>query len=141
MHRALRFALILLVTVPLVGCTVAEIDAKAPIPLLLNHPKGENFEYVGVVEAKKRYVFHYSGHFDLYEVLRQTNPEQRGDAIVNVHMKAEVTPADFFINLFTIGLAQSRTVRVQGTLVRRKEAALSDQASRAASDADFLFPR
>lgn len=108
------------------GCTVAEIDAKAPIPILLTMPDNDAVEFVGGIENTKRYAFHGSHHYDPYEVLRERNPERRADAIVNVRVTVRRTLTDGIFNLFTLGFADSHTVTVSGSLVRLKGSSSPD---------------
>ena len=89
------------------------------MPLMLNNPT-ERVQLVEHFKTSKRIVFDYTGAFDVSEVLADVMQGKQGDAVTNLTVTVKSGVGDFFINLFTLGLANSRTFQVEGDLVRRQ---------------------
>jgi len=99
------------------GCTIAKISGRGPVPLILNQPQAR-VEVIEEVRESKQVLFDYTGAFDVSEVLSQHFKKYKADAIINVSVIIQITPGDYFINLFTLGIAQAKTFEVSGQLVR-----------------------
>jgi hypothetical protein len=99
------------------SCTIAKISGRGAVPMYLNAPQSK-VESVSHLEQSKMLNFDYTGAIDASEVLGEALAKAGGDALINVVMTLKVTPANFFINLVTLGIANSRTFVVSGDVVK-----------------------
>jgi hypothetical protein len=99
------------------GCTLAKLSGRGVVPMLLNNPRAK-VEVIKQVQDSKMIVFDYTGAFDASEILSKHLADSQADAIVNVTITIKSTVGDFFLNLITLGLANSKTIEVTGDLVR-----------------------
>ncbi len=94
------------------GCTVARIYATSGNQVAFTQQGaggGEQFK------VHKRFVFDYSGGFDIQEVLRERYGS--GHEFQNVTVKLKYSGLDVLLNVLTLALANSRTVEVSGDMV------------------------
>jgi hypothetical protein len=119
------------------GCTMAKISGRGTTPLLLNNP-AERVELVEHFRVAKRITFDYTGAFDVSEVLTEVMHGKQADAVANLTVSLKSDVGDFFINLFTLGLANSRTLQVEGDLVRRTASGGSEEAGSEVEDLTLL---
>lgn len=111
-----RFALATLVL--LSACTMAKISGRGSSPLLLNNPT-QKVTVLDHFTASKRIVFDYTNAFDVSQVLGdEMRKHPGGDAVTNLSITVKSGMTDFFINVFTLGLAQAKTFEVEGDLVK-----------------------
>ncbi len=99
------------------SCTIAKISGHGPLPLLLNQPTGK-VQVIKNINVSKMVVFDYTGSYDVSEIIMDEFEKIDADAIINITIVLKNTIADFFVNLITLGLAQARTVEIQGQAVR-----------------------
>lgn len=99
------------------GCTLAKISGRGTTPMMLNNPN-ERVQLVEHFKTSKRIMFDYTGAFDVSEVLSGVMRGREGDAITNLTVTVKSDVGDFFINLFTLGIASSKTFQIEGDLVR-----------------------
>lgn len=102
------------------GCTYAKISGRGAIPIMFNNPP-TRVQLVRSVEVKKMRAFDYTASFDVSEVLGDVIAMTDADAIINVAITIKSTPLDWLVNLFTLGLAQSRTMYIRGNVVRIRD--------------------
>lgn len=121
MRALLRLTSSLLLIGLAAGCTTVKISGRGTTPLLLNNP-AERVELVEHFRVAKRITFDYTGAFDVSDVLTELLQGRQADAVANLTVSLKSDVGDFFINLFTLGLANSRTLQVEGDLVRRAAA-------------------
>ena len=107
---------LVLIALMLSGCTGAKISGSGSAPIIMNQPQGE-VDVIERVTETKRKTFDFTGAVDISEVIGQKLADSNADAIINTRIVIKSTPADFFINLFTLGIANSYTVEVTGELV------------------------
>jgi len=107
---------LVLIALTLSGCTGAKISGSGSAPIIMNQPQGE-VDVIERVTETKRKTFDFTGAVDISEVIGQKLAGSDADAIINTRIVIKSTPADFFINLFTLGIANSYTVEVTGELV------------------------
>lgn len=67
------------------------------------------------VKIEHRLVFDYTGAVDVQEVLRERYGS--GHQFENVSVKIKQEPVDIIVNIFTLGLAQSKTFEISGDKV------------------------
>jgi hypothetical protein len=91
------------------ACTIARIYSTSGNEVTLtdsNASAGEPFK------IEHRISFDYTSAIDVQEVLRERFGS--GQRFENVSVKLKVKPEDFFINLLTLGIAQSKTFEISG---------------------------
>ena len=117
-----RFPVVVLLAVALFlsGCTMAKISGKGPIPLLLNNPS-KKVEVIEHLKASKMITFDYTGSFDVYEIIAEKLANTKADAAINLTVTIKSDMGTFLVNLFTFGLANARTIQVEGDLVKAPE--------------------
>ena len=114
------FSLILLfgLTVFMSSCTIAKISGKGSMPLLLNNP-AEKVKVVSHFKESKMITFDYTSSFDVYEIIADRLANSDADMAINLTITIKSDVGTFFVNLFTLGLANARTVQVEGDFVKK----------------------
>ncbi len=102
------------------SCTVAKISGKGAVPILLNQPT-ERMQLSEHVTIKKNINFDWTSSFDISEVIANKVAETKPYALINTTITLKSGIDNFFINLFTLGLAQSRKIVVEGDLMKEKK--------------------
>jgi hypothetical protein len=102
------------------SCTVAKISGRGAVPIVLNQPS-QRMELMEHVRVKKNSNFDWSSSFDVSEVMARTIAEKKPDAVINTTVTIKSGADNFFINLFTLGLAQSRKVVVDADLMKERQ--------------------
>lgn len=114
------FTLALIATiVSMNSCTIAKISGKGAVPVLLNQPS-EGMELTEHVKIKKNSNFDYTSSFDVSEVLSKEVSLKKPDAVINTTITIKHGVDNFFINLFTLGLAKSRKIIVEADFMKEK---------------------
>ncbi len=116
---------ILIITVLACGlfmqsCTIAKISGKGAVPVLLNQPS-QQMQLVEHITVKKNSNFDWTSSFDVSEVIAKKVAEKQPDAVINTTVTIKTSIDNFFINLFTLGLAQSRKIVVDADLMKEKK--------------------
>lgn len=117
--RILTGLIIALVMLGAQSCTVAKVSGKGAVPLLLNQP-AEQMQLVEHVRIVKNSNFDWTSSFDVSEVIAATVAAKQPDAVINTTVTIKSGADNFFINLFTLGLANSRKVVIEADLMRHK---------------------
>jgi len=102
------------------SCTIAKISGKGAVPVLLNQPS-ENMQLVEHITIKKNSNFDYTSSFDVSELLSKKVAEKRPDAVINTTVTLKSSIDNFFINLFTLGFANSRKISIEADLMKEKK--------------------
>jgi len=113
-----KLFLFLCIAAMLGGCTIAKISGRGAVPMMLNQPN-EKVNTAGHYTAQKSISFDYTNAFDVSEIISRDRSLTDAEKIINVSITIKTTPGNFFINLFTLGLANSRTVVVDYDLVKK----------------------
>lgn len=115
----MRHAALVLALAVLPGCTFAKIEGSGGKPLVLNQlGTASAFRPFEVSEVV---AFDWTGSIEVDDILRRSpevalgRPEASHVQNVRVEIGADVQT--FFINLFTIGLANARVVTIRGEIV------------------------
>jgi hypothetical protein len=116
---------ILIITVLACGlfmqsCTIAKISGKGAVPVLLNQPS-QQMQLVEHITVKKNSNFDWTSSFDVSEVIAKKVAEKQPDAVINTSVTIKTSIDNYFINLFTLGLAQSRKIVVDADLMKEKK--------------------
>ena len=101
------------------SCTLAKISGRGAKPILLNNPPRE-VEVVGQLDSSKLVTFDYTNSYDISEVAAEAMNAANGDAVINASFVVKGDARTFFINLFTIGLANARIFEAKADIVRYK---------------------
>ena len=104
-------------TVFMSGCTIAKISGKGSMPLLLNNPS-EKVKVVSHFSESKMITFDYTSSFDVYEILADRLANTDADMAINLTITIKSDVSTFFVNLFTLGIANARTIQVSGDFVK-----------------------
>lgn len=99
------------------GCTMYKISGRGTLPIMLNSPQAK-VDVIKHIDVSKMIAFDYTNSFDVSEVLGQAIDRSKADAIVNVTIEAGGDVGTFFVNLFTLGIANAHTITVEGDLVK-----------------------
>jgi len=102
------------------SCTIAKISGKGAVPVLLNQPS-ENMQLVEHITIKKNSNFDYTSSFDVSELLSKKVAEKRPYAVINTTVTLKSSIDNFFINLFTLGFANSRKISIEADLMKEKK--------------------
>jgi hypothetical protein len=108
-------SLLMIATVAMVssGCTLARIYSTSGNSVSMTDASkvgGESFK------LEHRLVFDYTGAVDVQEVLRSRYGS--GHQFENLSVKIKQEPIDIIVNIFTLGLAQSKTFEISGDKVK-----------------------
>ena len=114
----ISLVLLFSLTVFMSGCTIAKISGKGSMPLLLNNPP-EKVKVVSHFSESKMITFDYTSSFDVYEIIADRLANSNADMAINLTITIKSDVGTFFVNLFTLGLANARTVQVEGDFVKR----------------------
>jgi len=113
-----NFLLFVCIAAALSSCTIAKISGRGPVPLMLNQPN----EKIGRTQhytAQKAINFDFTNSFDVSEVLSRQRHADDADKIINIEVTIKTTAGNFFLNLITFGLANSRTVVIEYDVVKK----------------------
>ena len=102
------------------SCTIVKISGKGAVPVLLNQPS-EQMQLVEHITIKKNSNFDYTSSFDVSEVIAKKVAEKQPDAVINTTIIIKSSIDNFFINLFTLGLARSRKIIINADLMKAKK--------------------
>ena len=102
------------------SCTIAKISGKGAVPVLLNQPS-EQMQLVEHITIKKNSNFDWTSSFDVSEVISKKVAEKQPDAVINTTVTIKMGIDNYFINLFTLGLAKSRKIVVDADLMKEKK--------------------
>jgi len=117
MKRIMVWLEIALAMAALNGCTMYKIGGRGTIPIMLNSPRAK-VDLLKHIKVSKMVVFDYTSSFDVSEILGEAIEQSKADAIVNVTIEGGGDFGTFFLNLFTLGIANAHTIRVEGDLVK-----------------------
>ena len=105
----------------LVGCTTIKILARGNKPLLLNQPN-QAYDVVAHFNKETGVMFDYTGAPDVSKAIQEGMAGNTdSDAVANVFISVKSTVSDFFLNFFTLGLANAYTLQVEGDVIRYKK--------------------
>ena len=121
MRKTLVLALVACLTMSAAGCTIVKVLARGNKPIILNTPP-EHYTVLGHFKESKTVMFDYTGAPDITAMVRDGSAgHPDGDAIVNTFISIENTVTNFFLNLVTLGFANSYTVTVEGDVIKYGE--------------------
>ena len=117
MKKSILFLCASMLLVSLTGCTVAKVNSKGSIPVIMNQP-AEKVTVIKTFKEKKKRVFDWTRNYELTELTGKVAKETNADALTNVDFKIKYGFSDYLINVFTLGLAQSTTLEITGDAVK-----------------------
>lgn len=109
--------IVLVSIINLVGCTMVKLIARGNQPIILN-TLPEKYTVLGHFNKEKSFYFDYTRAPDISALVREgTASYPKTDAVVNVFVTVKQSMGDFFINLFTLGIASAYTLNVEGDVI------------------------
>ncbi len=118
MKKILSLVLVGAFLVTLTGCTMVKILARGNQPIILN-TLPEKYTVLGHFKKSKMVAFDYTRSPDISALIREASAAYpNADAVVNTFITVESTVGDFFMNLFTLGIANSFTVTTEGDFIQ-----------------------
>ena len=119
MKKILRFGLVAVVALTVTSCTIAKISGKGVSPIMLNQPS-EQMELMEHISVEKNINFDYTNSFDVSEVLADVLAQKKPDAVINTTVIIKTGVDNYFINMFTCGMAASKKVVIEADLMKKK---------------------
>lgn len=101
------------------SCTIAKVGGRGAVPILLNQP-ATNMDLVEHITITKNNNFDYTNSFDVSEYISNQIALKKPDAVINTTILIKVGIDNYFINLFTLGLAQSKKVVIEADLMKNR---------------------
>lgn len=110
--KLFKLLVILACLIATTGCTVARIYSTSGNSVAMTDTAGSGESFT----IEHRLVFDYTSAVDVQELLRARYGT--GHQFENISVKIRQDPIDVIVNIFTLGLAQSKTFEVTGDKVR-----------------------
>lgn len=101
------------------SCTIAKIGGRGAVPITLNQPS-QNMELAEHVTLKKNCNFDWTNTYDVSEYLSEEVAAKKPDAVANTTILIKSGIDNYFINLFTLGFAQSKKVVIEADFMKNK---------------------
>jgi hypothetical protein len=120
MKKSILIITVLACGLAMQSCTVAKISGKGAVPVLLNQPS-QQMQLVEHISIKKNINFDWTASFDVSELIAKKVVEKQPDAVINTTVVIKTGIDNYFINLFTLGLARSKKVVVEADLMKEKK--------------------
>jgi len=114
--RSSVLAFLLLLAGGLSACTSSKVVADGGKPILLNQT--DQAELIRNVEVSQFRAFNYKGTIDVSELVGDRLVTSEANAMTNTTIELQGGVDTFFVNVFTLGIANARTIVVRGNLVR-----------------------
>ena len=102
------------------GCTVATINGKGTVPVMLNQ-SDRKVKIVKEFKESKMRVFDLTGNFDITDLTNKVVSETNADTLSNVQLRLNYGIPEYLLNLCTLGFANAMTVEVSGEAVKYEE--------------------
>ncbi|MBN2742445.1 MAG: hypothetical protein JXR39_00985 [Marinilabiliaceae bacterium] len=103
----------------LASCTIAKVGGKGAVPVMLNQ-QSESMQLIEHVKIAKTVKFDYTNTYDVSTILSEEIAKKKPDAVINTYISIKQTAGNYFLNLFTCGFAQAKTVEVEADFMKRK---------------------
>lgn len=105
------------------SCTIAKIGGRGAVPIMLNQPS-QNMDLAEHVTIKKNCNFDWTNTYDVSEYLSKEVAAKKPDAVANTTVVIKTGIDNYFINLFTLGFAQSKKVIIEADFMKNKTTAI-----------------
>jgi hypothetical protein len=102
------------------SCTVAKIGGKGAVPVLLNQPENQ-MQLIEHVTIKKNRNFDFTSSYDVSEIMSKVIAEKQPDAVINTQITLKHGIDNYFINLFTLGIANSTKIIIDADMMKAKK--------------------
>lgn len=120
MKKTISFVMLLTSAIIMMqSCTIAKISGKGAVPVLLNQPS-EQMQIVEHIKIKKNSNFDFSSSFDVSTILADEIAAKNPDAVINTTITIKTGVDNYFLNLITLGLAQSRKIVIEADMMKSK---------------------
>lgn len=111
------------------GCTVAKVNTKGSVPIVMNQPD-QKTTVIKSFKEKERNVFDWTNSYEMTGITNKVVSATQADALANVEFKIKYRISDYFINVLTLGLARSSTIEVTGDAVKYNEVQAETQTKK-----------
>ena len=111
------------------GCTVAKVNTKGSVPIVMNQPD-QKTTVIKSFKEKERNVFDWTNSYEMTGITNKVVRATQADAVANVEFKIKYRISDYFINVLTLGLARSSTIEVTGDAVKYNEVQAETQTKK-----------
>ncbi len=113
--------LVFLLAFLLSGCTYARFIGVGGKPVLVNAPVDKPYTVIAHVKKQKQIAFDYTHTVDIVDLTRDVLTDYPdAEAIINTVTSFKYTPHDFFLNLFTLFIANAKTASIEGDVIKYK---------------------
>ena len=102
------------------SCTVAKIGGKGAVPVLLNQPENQ-MQLIEHVTIKKNRNFDFTSSYDVSEIMSKVIAEKQPDAVINTQITLKQGIDNYFINIFTLGIANSTKIIIYADMMKAKK--------------------
>ena len=114
-HRSLLAAVAALA---LTACgTIAKVSGRGALPIVMNNPP-QRVRVVKHIEVEKRVSFDYTNTYDASAILADEIAKANADAVINTAFEVKSTFGTAMLNMFTLGLANAKVVKITADLVK-----------------------
>lgn len=101
------------------SCTLARVSGRGAVPLLFNQPD-KKMELIKHISINVNRNFDYTNAYDISEIIAKEIGDSKPDAVINVAIVIRTGVDNFFLNLITLGIAQSRKIYIEADLMKEK---------------------
>lgn len=119
MKKIVTYLPVIALALLMASCTIAKVSGKGAVPLMLNQP-AQSMELIEHISVEKNINFDYTNSFDVSEVISNVIAQKKPDAVINTTVYIKTGVDNYFINLFTCGLAQSKKIVIEADLMKMK---------------------
>ena len=96
---------------------IVRLHGRGVVPILLNNPT-QPVELIKHVTVGKMSVFDKTATYDVSELLAEQVQQSGADAIINLSVTVKKTVGTFFVNLFTLTIANAKVLSISADLVK-----------------------
>ncbi len=120
-NRFVFLIVILFLVINLTGCTTCKILARGNKPLMLNQPD-KPYNVISHFSKQTGIMFDYTGAPDVSKAIQDGMAgNMDADAVANIFISVKTNVGDWFLNLFTLGIANAYTLEVEGDVIKYKQ--------------------
>ena len=114
-----KFYLVLatVIMLGLASCTSTKISGSGTKPIVLNSLS--NVELIDNFKIQKMVAFDYTESFNCYDYIAEVIKQYpEANAFTNVQVAIKSNAGSFFVNIFTLGIANAKIIEIKGDAVK-----------------------
>lgn len=96
---------------------IVRLHGRGTVPILLNNPT-QKVELIKHVTVGKMSSFDNTATYDVSELLAKQVQQSDAEAVINLAVTVKKSFGTFFLNLFTLGIANAKVLSVSADLVK-----------------------